>query len=332
MLLRQIGIWRIQRRHQNHLVSMAQQPGHSRKRRSLHVTPKLDTDLRLDVALDNLLQDAGIQNTTTKGGWCLREGLVHVVTANNHALQQIVLHCGPPRVYQLSPQTCRHEDDAIQNMTNPTTCFESLCRIVSGQQLAGAAAQTVWKRLLETTKQQLTPTAVLELAQQSLVDRLQKPAGLSGAKARSIVDLAEKFEAGILNDSFLQTASEHDIREALLKVKGIGPWSCDMFLLFYLERPDIMPLGDLGVRKGIAKHFGLRGSGKKGSLCPKKDIDKMNDAVKAYAPYRSLLSFYMWKVVDTPDFVGSDDSMQSSVAPPIVTPEKVAGQKKKTRI
>jgi DNA-3-methyladenine glycosylase II len=122
------------------------------------------------------------------------------------------------------------------------------------------------------------------------------------------VDLAEKFEAGILNDAFLQTASEHDVREALLQVKGIGPWSCDMFLLFYLERPDVMPLGDLGVRKGIAKHFGVRGSGKQGSLCPKKDVDKMNDAVKAYAPYRSLLSFYMWKVVDTPDFFVGDDS------------------------
>lgn len=292
------------------------------RKRSLDAT----TSNQLSDLVSTILKDAGIENTITKGGWCLREGLSHVVTVNQEGLQPIVLHSGAPRVYQSIK--CRH-DDAIQNMKNPTTCFESLCRIVAGQQLAGAAAQAVWRRLLETTQPLLTPKIVLELAEQSLAENLQKPAGLSGAKARSIVDLAEKFESGVLHDTFLVTAPEQDVREALLQVRGIGPWSCDMFLLFYLERPDILPLGDLGVRKGIAKHFGLQGSGKKGSLCPKKDVDQILQAVKPYEPYHSLFSYYMWKVADTKDVYNDSKQSTKKVTPKTTaTPEKLSPRKR----
>lgn len=284
-----------------------------------------------DLVVSKLLHDAGIDSTATKGGWCLREGLSHVVTVDSSSLRPIIEHSGAPIVYKSIK--CRHQADAVANMKNPTTCFESLCRIVAGQQLAGAAAQTVWRRLLETTKPSLTPKTVLELAEKDITTSLQKPAGLSGAKARSIVDLAQHFEDGTLHDSFLQTASEQDVRESLLKVRGIGPWSCDMFLLFYLERPDVLPLGDLGVRKGIAKHFSMKGSGNKGSLCPKKDVDKIMKATKPFEPYRSLFSYYMWKVADTRDF-HNEDSKKKPVAatskgePRLVTPEKPSTKKR----
>lgn len=299
------------------LVAMASTSG---RKRSLVMTHK-ESEL-----VANLLKDAGINLTTTKGSWCLHEGLSHIISVNDQSLQPIVLLNGPPRVYE--SLECRHQD-AVQGMKAPKTCFESLCRIVAGQQLAGAAAQAVWRRLLETTEQELTPRAILDLAQRDLTEMLQRPAGLSGAKARSILDLADKFEAGILSDTFLQTASETRVREALLKVRGIGPWSCDMFLLFYLERPDILPLGDLGVRKGIAKHFGLRGTGKGGALCLKKDFDRMNDAVKPFTPYRSLLSFYMWKVADTKDVYDSSTQPAVTAVPRTVTPEKRAPTKRK---
>lgn len=273
-----------------------------------------------------LLSDAGIDCTTTKAGWCLREGLSHLVSVDCGSLQGIIEHSGAPLMY-----SCRHQekgDDAVTNMKNPTTCFQSLCRIVAGQQLAGAAAQTVWKRLLDTTHPSLTPQIVLELAEKNITTCLQKPAGLSGAKARSLVDLAQHFERGVLQESFLHTASEENVREALLKVRGLGPWSCDMFLLFYLERPDVLPLGDLGVRKGIAKHFGIQGSGNKGSLCPKKDLKKIENATKAYAPYRSLLSYYMWKVADTTDFY-NENSSKDEIR--VVTPEKPMASKRAKR-
>lgn len=271
------------------------------------------------VVVDAILKDAGITDTTiTKGGWCLREGLTHVISVDERSLEEIIRHTGAPKVYTSISNKCRHEQqetsDAVADMTEPKSCFESLCRIVAGQQLAGAAAQSVWKRLLETTKPQFTPKAVLELAEKGLVDHLQKPAGLSGAKARSVLDIATKFDSGILHDSYLQTAPEDDVREALLKVRGLGPWSCDMFLIFFLERPDILPLGDLGVRKGIAKHFKMQGSGKKGSLCAKKDLDKMVKAVAPFAPYRSLFSYYMYRVADMADASKSSEALNKKAA------------------
>jgi DNA-3-methyladenine glycosylase II len=106
---------------------------------------------------------------------------------------------------------------------------------------------------------------------------------------------------GRLSDDFLTTADDDDVRDALLAIKGIGPWSCDMFMMFYLERSNVLPLGDLGVRKGIAKHFALRGKGKGGSLCPKNDAELIQKAFQPYRPYQSLASYYMWRVADTKD-------------------------------
>jgi 3-methyladenine DNA glycosylase/8-oxoguanine DNA glycosylase len=191
-------------------------------------------------------------------------------------------------------------------MKTPSNAFESLCRIVAGQQLAGAAAQAVWRRLLETTQHTLTPSTIISLTENDgLVDNLQKPAGLSLAKARSILDLSERFMRGDLSEDLLKTASEDTVRETLLQVRGLGPWSCDMFLMFCLERSNIMPLGDLGVRKGLCRAFSLRGSAKAGALCPKKDFDCIQATVEPFAPYQSLLSFYMWKAADTVDFYNS---------------------------
>jgi 3-methyladenine DNA glycosylase/8-oxoguanine DNA glycosylase len=197
-------------------------------------------------------------------------------------------------------------------MKAPSTAFQSLCRIVAGQQLAGAAAQAVWKRLLETTHENLTPTTILFLVEnEGLVDRLQKPAGLSLAKAKSIVDLAQHFLRGDLSDEFLSSSPESSIREALLKVKGLGPWSCDMFLMFALEKSNVLPVGDLGVRKGLSRHFSLRGSAKQGSLCPKKDLHLIQTTAKVFEPYQSLLSFYMWKAADVVDLVPIDKEKKS---------------------
>jgi len=151
---------------------------------------------------------------------------------------------------------------------------------------------------------------------------LQKPAGLSKAKARSILALATAFQdldsnqasevvgdddVVRVNDEFLTTAEDSLLRETLLKIKGIGPWSCDMFMMFYLERSDILPIGDLGVRKGIAKVFQIRGKGQGGSLCQKKDAQIVEALLEPYRPFQSLISYYMWKAADTKDFYKDND-------------------------
>ena len=278
-------------------------------------------------------------STTTKSGWCLREGLTHVLSVDNGRLVPVVQQHGIPLLYgELLGErvkTCRHENPDGQS-DRPQNCFQSLCRIVGGQQLAGAAARTIWLRLLDITDRNLTPDAVLDLASKGWEEHLQKPAKLSKAKARSIIALAEAFKAGENRDScdkdspsglseeFLTTAEDDKVREALLAIRGIGPWSCDMLMMFYLERSNILPLGDLGVRKGIAKLFQLRGKGKNGSLCQKKDAELIEKTLAVYQPYTSLVSYYMWKVADTKDFYNESDAKKSEADIASMIPQKSA--------
>ena len=328
--------------------------------------------------VDEILQKVGLdskQTIETKSGWCLRQGLNHIVTADNGKLAPLVKHHGPPTYYSFQKENqtgCRHQQewrhDATQQLKDPQTCFQSLCRIIAGQQLAGSAAQAVWKRLLETTKHNLTPQTIMDLvgvshcyddgeadktkikkksnSSSSLVvedvSKLQKPAGLSRAKAHSIVHLAHAFQSGHLTEEFLTStkslgandngASDNDklVREALLQIKGVGPWSCDMFFMFYLEKPNILPLGDLGVRKGIAKYFAMAGKG--GTLCPKKDASRIHQRLNSYHPYQSLLTYYMWRAADTPEFYRGNNQQDNTSAtdqPIISSPKKNSNGKAK---
>ena len=149
--------------------------------------------------------------------------------------------------------------------------------------------------------------------------------GITKNKAKALQDLAIHFQDGRLSEEFLRqthAARESDsscsssgddtnaIRQALLNVRGIGEWSCDMFLLFTLEHGDVLPLGDLGVRKGMQKHFFPRSA----SLCAKKDKAKIHERLDPFRPYRSLVSYYMWRVADTPESVKQEDVSSPSVA------------------
>ena len=203
--------------------------------------------------------------------------------------------------------------------------FRALCRIIVGQQLAGPAAKAMWSRLLlsmTTINQEyeqkfktdikvcLSPLSILAMSRkgEAMIESLRKSSGLSRSKMIAIVDLARHYDKGILSDKFLfgkcQDIINHDdkIREQLMKVKGLGPWSCDMFLIFHCHRPDILALGDLGVRKGTGAFFGVRGKGKNNKLCEKKDGDLMRRLHEPFAPYRSLSTYYMWKLIDNVSF------------------------------
>lgn len=267
-------------------------------------------------AVDRILCASGlnVSSTTTKAGWCLREGLEHVVSVNEGKLLSLIEQHGPPPFY-LQSSHCRHDNEASPQSSciDPTTCFQSLCRIIAGQQLAGAAARTVWKRLLETTSGMLSPERVLMLEEQGVEQHLQKPAGLSRAKAGAVVTLAKAFQDETLSEEFLLTAEEDTLRAALLQIKGIGPWTCDMFAMFYLHQPNILPLGDLGVRKGMQRCFELTGKGKKGTLCANQDATRMRQVMEPFRPYQSLVTYYMWRVADTPDFY--NEKKKSANAP-----------------
>lgn len=292
--------------------------------------------------VSDLFQQLGANCTTnsnnasynTKAHWCLREGMNHILNAHGGALTSIIKKEGIPTIYLKNDTNCRHDNndsnddnDLIQAYKEPYNCFQSLCRIITGQQLAGSAATIIWNRLVATTENNVSPNKILELSDKGIETYLQKPAGLSRVKSHSIVELSKAFMEGTLSELFLSSGSEEEIRKALMNIKGIGPWSCDMFLIFYLERPDVFPMGDLAVRKGVAKLFSLKGSGPKGSLCPKKDNKKMEQIMQPYQPYRSIATYYMWKIIDIkqetqekkrkadPSFVETVESPQTPLTP-----------------
>jgi 3-methyladenine DNA glycosylase/8-oxoguanine DNA glycosylase len=118
-----------------------------------------------------------------------------------------------------------------------------------------------------------------------------RAAGLSGAKAASILDLAQRVDAGLLDLTTLGRLSDAAVTEALTRVRGIGPWTADMFLIFALRRLDIWPTGDLGVRVGFGRAFALPETPTAPQLAPLGD---------PFRPYRSVLAWYCWRAVEVP--------------------------------
>mmetsp|Transcript_44313 Transcript_44313/g.88950 ORF Transcript_44313/g.88950 Transcript_44313/m.88950 type:complete len:135 (+) Transcript_44313:117-521(+) len=112
--------------------------------------------------------------------------------------------------------------------------------------------------------------------------------GLSKQKASYVRDLAAKFQEPAFQS--LDGLPDPDLRTLLLTVKGVGPWTVDMFMIFTLHRPDILPVGDLGVRKGMQVHFALK------SLPLPAQMESL---AASWVPYRSVGSWYMWRVAGT---------------------------------
>lgn len=241
-------------------------------------------------------------DTVTLGGWCLVDGLTHCAAASDGILLRLIREHGPPTF---------HIGQIIKKATGENSCdrssyssFQSLCRIVSGQQLAGSAAKTIYRRLLsvvdatEDDPSNLTPDRILSIVENGNVEAdLRAPAGLSNSKCKCIVAIAESFKDGTLSDSILLggEAADDELRQLLLGIKGLGPWSVDMFLLFQCHKSDILPIGDLAFRNGTQNLWGVKGNAKGGGLCQKKDEQLVKDLHEPFAPYRSLSSYYMYK-------------------------------------
>lgn len=167
------------------------------------------------------------------------------------------------------------------------TLVRSLARSIVYQQLSGAAAGTIWGRVMELYPGRRFPRPELILA---TPDAKLRAAGLSAAKTAALKDLARHVVEKRVVPAKLGRATDEEIAAMLLPVRGIGPWSIDMFLMFSLARPDVLPVGDLGVRKGMVRHFGLR---------KLPEPDRMRALAEPWRPYRSLGSWYMWRLAET---------------------------------
>ena len=169
----------------------------------------------------------------------------------------------------------------------PAEPFHSLIRSIIYQQLSGKAAGTILARFLALFPESRYPTPAEVLA---LRDTKFKKCGISGQKTRYLKDLALRFTDGTIDPSNFKNMTDEEIREHLLVVKGVGRWTADMFLMFTLFRPDVLPTGDLAIQKGFQKLFKLE-------TIP--DPETMIRLSKSWQPYRTVASWYLWELADT---------------------------------
>jgi DNA-3-methyladenine glycosylase II len=165
--------------------------------------------------------------------------------------------------------------------------FTTLARSIVGQQISVKAAQSVWERLvalLGTPSTRVTPLAVQAHAPSRL-----REAGLSLRKAEYLLDLAAHFGNGTVHVKQWQQMGDESIIEELVAIRGIGRWTAEMFLIFHLMRPNVLPLDDLGLLKGISVSYF---SGEPVSRAEAREVGD------AWAPFRSVATWYIWRSLD----------------------------------
>ena len=164
--------------------------------------------------------------------------------------------------------------------------FQSLLRSIVFQQLSGKAAKTIYERLVnlipETTN--LCPNEVLMLDK----DEMRK-AGLSFQKINYVRNLADYFENNSLKKKEVERMTDEEISKELIQIKGIGQWTVDMFLMFTLNRSDILPYKDLGIQKGLMKILNMK------NLPSKKEMENCS---RKWRPYRTIACWYLWRIAD----------------------------------
>ena len=164
--------------------------------------------------------------------------------------------------------------------------YQSLLRSIVFQQLSGKAAQTIYERFenLIPKSSNLCPNEVLKLDE----DEMRK-AGLSFRKIEYIRNLSDYFENNSFQKKDVERMTDKEISKELIQIKGIGQWSVDMFLMFTLNRADILPCTDLGIQKGIMKILNVK------NLPSKKEMEICS---RKWRPYRTLACWYLWRMVD----------------------------------
>jgi len=195
----------------------------------------------------------------------MRKAVIHLKKCDP-VLRAIIERVGPCRMEFGLPEFC------------------SLAEAIVYQQLNGKAAVTIFKRFAALAGEPLTPEGILQLSDQQL-----RSVGLSKQKSAYLKDLAAKTVAGLLDFSRLQALTDEEVIQHLTQVKGVGIWTAHMFLMFSLRRPDVLPTGDYGVQVAMRKHY------KKRKLPKPKDMEKI---AKAWAPYRSVACWYLWRSLD----------------------------------
>jgi len=195
----------------------------------------------------------------------MRKAILHLKQADP-VLGAIIERLGPLRLSYREPS------------------FESMVRSIAFQQLHGKAAATIYGRLVAAAGGNLTPDSVLALTEAQM-----RACGLSRQKLSYIRDLAAKTLSGEVDFARLPKMTDDDVIEHLTRVKGIGVWSAQMFLMFALRRKNVMPTLDYGINAAIKKHY------RKRKMPKPRDIHKIS---RGWHPYCSIACFYLWRSMD----------------------------------
>jgi DNA-3-methyladenine glycosylase II len=167
-------------------------------------------------------------------------------------------------------------------MREPT--FETLARSITFQQLSGKAAGTIFGRLQKAVGRRFTASGFLKLTPEEL-----RACGLSRQKIASLTDLAERVARREIKFRSLGTLEDEAIIELLSEVRGVGVWTAQMFLIFALQRPNVMPLADLGIRNAVRKAYGL---------ADMPNAAELARIAEKWHPYCSIASWYLWRSLE----------------------------------
>lgn len=173
-----------------------------------------------------------------------------------------------------------HEGPHLQSRGD---AFMTLARSIIGQQISVQTAESVWQKLLESVGS-LGPAAIVRMDPSKL-----RSCGLSGKKSTYLIDLAEHFLDGSLE---IERWSEHDDEQLiaeLTRVKGIGRWTAEMFLIFFMMRPNILPVDDIGLQRAMALHYN--------SAKPLSKL-KIRQIASKWQPWRTVATWYLWRSLD----------------------------------
>ena len=178
----------------------------------------------------------------------------------------------------------KYKRGALSTRNNP---FFSLCRTIVGQQISTKAADSIWHKFEKKCKKRIIPNTVLKLSSRTL-----KSAGLSRQKVSYLKNIAKSFKNKSFSVRELKKMNDQDAINYIVKLKGLGVWSAEMFLMFNLNRPNIFPVQDIGLLRAIYKNY-------KTSYPPsKRFLDKIS---KLHAGYRTVFTWYMWRSIDPTD-------------------------------
>ena len=162
--------------------------------------------------------------------------------------------------------------------------FVTLARSIVGQQISVKAAQSVWDKLVKLLPRKITPAALLKLR----IDDMRQ-AGLSARKVEYLVDLAMHFANRTVHVNQWSGMDDEAVIAELVSIRGIGRWTAEMFLIFHLLRPNVLPLDDLGLIKGISQNYFS------GEAVSRSDA---REVAQAWQPYSTVATWYIWRSLD----------------------------------